>query len=165
MLAEGGVGDSEGEKRVCFPTSGRAWRRRDRGAAIGGASGGARDDLADERWKDGGSVGELEGFTEHAGWKGEECGIFGEEGDEGLAGYDAVAETGVHLDTGVGADRVSGGEAAGAEALDGPAYLAAVHAREKARFGGGEGQARCGFVEGGGVLEDGGVAALGFDDL
>ena len=44
----------------------------------------------------------------------------------------AVAEFGVHLDAGVGADGVAGFEAAGAEALDGPADFRAVHAAEEA---------------------------------
>ena len=76
-----------------------------------------------------------------------------------------VAEFGVHLDAGVGADGIAGFGAACAETLDGPADLFAVHAGEIAGVGGGEGAGGGGLVEGGGVFEDGDVAALGCDDL
>ena len=55
--------------------------------------------------------------------------------------------------------------AACSEALDGPAYLLAVHGGEVAGLWGGESRGRGGFVEGGGVFEDGGVAALGLEIL
>ena len=71
----------------------------------------------------------------------------------------------MHLDAGVGGDGVAGFGAACSEALDGPAYLFAVHGGEIAGGWGGEGAGGGGFVVGGGVFEDGGVAALGFDDV
>ena len=71
----------------------------------------------------------------------------------------------MHLDAGVGADGVAGFGAACSEALDGPAYLFAVHGGEVAGGWGGEGAGGGGFVVGGGVFEDGDVAALGCDDL
>ena len=69
----------------------------------------------------------------------------------------------MHLDAGVGADGAAGDEAACSEALDGPSGLGGVHGGEVAGLGGGEDAVCVGFVEGGGVGEDGGVAALGFD--
>ena len=70
----------------------------------------------------------------------------GEEGDEWLARCKAIAEFGVHLDPGVGADGLAGAIAAGAEALHGPADGGAIHAREEARVRGPEG---CGCGRGG----------------
>jgi len=71
----------------------------------------------------------------------------------------------VHLDAGVGADRIAGFGAACAEALNGPADLFAVHVGEIAGVGGGESSGGCGLVVGCGVFEDSDVAALGCDDL
>ena len=76
-----------------------------------------------------------------------------------------VAEFGVHLDAGVGADWVAGFGAACSEALDGPAYLFAVHGGEVAGCWSGEGECGCGLVAGGGVFEDGDVTALSCDDF
>ena len=95
----------------------------------------------------------------------EEGFVFAEEGDEGLAGNGFFAEFDVHLDTGVGADGVTGFCAACAETLDGPAHFGAVHGGEVTGGFGGESAGGVGFVEGGGVVEDGGVAVMGVHDL
>jgi hypothetical protein len=119
------------------------------------------DDFADE-WGGGGwGGGDVEGFEEHGVGFVEEGWVGGEEGDEGLAGGDGVAEFGMHFDAGMGADGISGAGAAGAEALDGPADLGAVHRGEEAGVGGGEGAGGGGAVEGGGAGE-GGLPFLGF---
>jgi hypothetical protein len=62
----------------------------------------------------------------------EEGGVFGEEGEDGLAFFEAIAEFGVGFDASVGADGVAGACSAGAETLNGPADLLAVHASEVA---------------------------------
>jgi len=59
----------------------------------------------------------------------EEFRIFREESDEGLVGFEFVAELGVHLDAGVGGDGIAGFGAACAERWT-PAYLFAVHGGE-----------------------------------
>ena len=92
-----------------------------------------RDDFADERLKPGWGLLDLEGFAEHGLGFVEELRVFAEESDERLACFDLVAELGVHLDAGVGRDRITGFGAAGSEALDGPAYLFAIHSGEVAR--------------------------------
>jgi hypothetical protein len=90
------------------------------------------DDLADEglefRW----GLRDLKGFAEHGLGFVDEGLVFGEEGDEGLACFEFVTEFGVHLDASVGANWVAGFGAACSEALDGPAYLFAVHGCEVA---------------------------------
>ena len=99
----------------------------------------------------------------------EQGGVLGEERDEGLTDGDAVAELGVHLDAGVGADRRAGVGTAGTEALHRPADLLAVHCGKKARAGCGKGARRGGVVEGGGrgegVLRCGVVVRLHLDHL
>ena len=49
------------------------------------------DDLLDERARLGWIGGDREGLLEHVFGLVEECGVFGEEGDEGLAGLEFVA--------------------------------------------------------------------------
>ena len=108
------------------------------------------------------------GGSEHFVGLGEEGFVFGEEGEQGLAEFDAVAQLGVDFEAGVSADGVSGFGAAGTETLDGPAYFGAVHRGEKACGFGGEDAGGFGFVEGGWIgfaFEKAGVAALGSDDF
>jgi len=71
----------------------------------------------------------------------------------------------VHLDAGVGADGVAGFGTACSQALDGPAYLLAVHRGEVAVLWGGDGAGAGGFVVGGGVFEEGDVSSLSLDDF
>ncbi len=74
----------------------------------------------------------------------------------------------MHLDAGVGADGVAGFGSACSEALDGPAYLLAVHGGEVAALWGGDGAGGGGFVVGGGVgfaFEEGDVSSLSVDDF
>jgi len=71
----------------------------------------------------------------------------------------------VRLDAGLCADGVAGFGAACSEALDGPAYLFAVHGGEVAGGWGCEGAGCGGFVVGGGIFEDGNVAVLRCDDF
>src|SRR5882757_5214782 len=118
------------------------------------------NDLADEGPEFGWGLRDLEGFAEHGLGLVEEFRVFAEEGDKGLIGFDLVAEFGVHLDAGLGGDRVAGFGAACPEPLDGPAYLFAVHGGEVAGGWGGEGADGDGFVVRGGVFEDGSVAVL-----
>src|SRR5216683_3562535 len=90
------------------------------------------NDFADEGLEFGSGLRDLQGFEEHGLGFVEELRIFREESDEGLVGFEFVAELGVHLDAGVGGDGVAGFGAACAEALDGPAYFFAVHGGEVA---------------------------------
>jgi len=143
--------------------AGRAVAHANSTSSLGGRLFG--DDLADEglefRW----GLRDLKGFAEHGFGFVEERGVFAKEGDDGLVGFEFVTEFGVHLDAGVGADWVAGFGAACSEALDGPAYLFAVHGCEIAGLRGVQGANDFGFVLGGWVLEDADVAILGFDDL
>ncbi len=107
---------------------------------------------------------DVKSFAKHGFGLVEEGGVFGEEGDERLACFDFVAQLGVHLDAGVGADGVAGFGAACAETLDGPAHLFAVHGGEVSAVGCCEGAGGGRLVVRGGVVEDGDVAALdGYD--
>ncbi len=71
----------------------------------------------------------------------------------------------MHLDASVGAYWIAGFGAACSEALDGPAYLFAIHGNEIAGVSGREGAGGGRLVVRGGVVEDGCVAALGCNDL
>jgi len=126
------------------------------------------DDFADEGLEGGWGGGEPQGGAEHLVGFCEEGFVFAEEGDEGLIGFYLFAELDVHLEAGVGADWIAGVEAAGSEALDGPAYFRAVHGTKVAGGFGFEDAGGFGFVEGGGVsiaFHDGDVAAVGLDDF
>ena len=109
--------------------------------------------------------GEVKGGAEHLFGFVEQRRVFGEEGDDRLAGGDAVAELDVHLETGLGTDGVAGLGAAGAKALHCPAYFGAVHGREVAVALGVEDAGRLRLVEAEEVVEDAGVAAVGSGDL
>ena len=98
---------------------------------------------------------DLERFAEHGFGLVEERFVFAEEGDEGLVGFDLVAQFGVHLDAGVSGDWIAGFGSARSEALDGPAYLFAVHRGEVAGGWGGDDAGCGGFVVGCGIFEDG----------
>ncbi len=121
-----------------------------------------RDDFADEGGSVGGVAEIFKVSRSMASGSCEEGGVFGEEGGEGLTVFELVAQFGVHLDAGVGADGVAGFGAACSETLDGPAYLLAVHAGRGSRLvGRGDGAGGGGFVECGGVFEDGWCLRLG----
>ena len=90
------------------------------------------NDFADEGLEFGWGLRDLKGFAEHGLGLVKEFRVFTEEGDKGLIGFDLVTEFGVHLDAGLGGDRVAGFGAACPEPLDGPAYLFAVHGGEVA---------------------------------
>ena len=124
----------------------------------------AGEDLQDEGAVWWGRGGDGEGLAEHVLGLVEPCGIFGEESDDGLATLQVVAEFGVHFDAGVCADGIAGAGAAGAETLNGPSDLLAVHAAEEACLRGVYRALGGGFVLGERVFEDGGVAALCLDD-
>ena len=123
------------------------------------------NDFADEGLEFGRGLCDLEGFAEHGLGFVEELRIFREESDEGLVGFEFVAEFGAHLDAGVRGDGVAGFGAAGSEALDGPAYSFAVHRGEVTGGWGGERASGGGLVVGRGVFEDGDVAVLGGDNF
>jgi hypothetical protein len=126
------------------------------------------NNLADERLELRWGGGELQRFTEHGFRFGEQGFVFGEEGDEGLTCFKMRAKFGMHLDAGVGADRVAGFGAACSEALNGPANLLAIHRGEIAGARGGEGflrqwlvvNSRVGFA-----FKEGDVSALSLNDL
>ena len=65
------------------------------------------DDFADEGLEFGWGRRDLEGLAEHGLGFVEELRVFAEESHEGLVGFEFVAELGVHLDAGVGGDRVA----------------------------------------------------------
>ncbi len=111
----------------------------------------------------GGLRGDAVGFAEQGEWFGQHGFGGSVEGYEGLVGGDAVAQFGVDFDAGVGVDRASGDEAACAEALYCPAGGDGVDGGEEARRLGVHGGGGADLVEAGGVVEDGGVSALGLD--
>jgi len=126
------------------------------------------NDLADERLELRWGGGELQRFTEHGFRFGKQGFVFGEESDEGLACFKMCAKFGMHLNAGVGADKVAGLGAACSEALNGPANLLAVHGGEVAGVRGGEGFLRQGFVVNSGVgfaFKEGDVSSLSLNDL
>src|ERR1700692_4070386 len=97
------------------------------------------NNLADQVLEFGRGLADLESVAEHGFGFVEKLRVFAEESDEGLVGFEFVAELGVHLNAGVRGYGVSWFGAACAEALDGPAYLFAVHSFEVAGYGCGEG--------------------------
>src|SRR6267378_4571254 len=66
------------------------------------------NDFVDEGLEFGRGLRDLESFAEHGLGFVEELRVFAKESDEGLVGFEFVAEFGVHLDAGVGGDGVAG---------------------------------------------------------
>src|SRR5258705_6239798 len=120
------------------------------------------NDFADEGLEFGWRRRDLESLAKHGLGFVEERGVFAEESDQGLVGFEFVAELRMHLNAGVGGDGSAWFRAACSEALHSPPHFFAVHRGEIAGGFGGEGSG-CGWVvvSGGGVAE-GWVAFFGF---